>query len=298
MPSTLSPIVDGLEERLALLGALGLDDLAAAEDDVLAVVVDLDDLELVDVADVFVEIFRRDDVDLRAGKEGLDADVDHEAAFDDALDLAFDEPAVVEDFDDLVPVLLVGGFLFREDDHALVVFEFLEEDFDLVADLDFFVFEFCARDGTFGFVSDVHQHDLWVDFEDAPVDDRPLAELAERLVDQGCNTLSLTHNNVVKLVVRLISSYIVPVGKLRHDRRDANKWPWRGAEFYGCCGVLASAKSLIFREKWRIGRWWCSTAIGAAAWRDEKFENFQTNRRLFSMGLTPLAARKPTGEPG
>ena len=136
-------LVDGLEECLALLGALGLDDLAAAEDDVLAVVVDLDDLELVDVTDVFGEVLRRDDVDLRAGQEGLDADVDHEAALDDALDLAFDEPAVVEDLDDLVPVLLVGGFLLREDDHALVVLEFLEEDFDLVADLDVLVFEFC-----------------------------------------------------------------------------------------------------------------------------------------------------------
>ena len=99
----------------------------------------------------------------------------------------------MEDLDDLIPVLLVGGFLFREDDHALIVFEFLEEDFDFVSDFDVLVFKFCALDGTFGFVSDIYQHDLWLDFEDAPVDDRPFAELAERFVDQGSNAFCLTH---------------------------------------------------------------------------------------------------------
>ena len=168
-PVTLSPILTVCEERLALFGALGLDDLAAGEHDVLALVVDLDDLEFVDVADVFVEILRRDDVDLRAGQEGFDADVDDQAALDDALDLAADESAVLEDLDDLVPVLLVGGFLLGEDDHALVVFEFLEEDFDFVADFDFLVLEFGGRDGSFGFVADVDEHDLRADFEDGPL---------------------------------------------------------------------------------------------------------------------------------
>ncbi len=64
---------------LAQLGTLGLDDLAAGKHDVLPLVVDLDDLELVDVADVFVEILRRDDVDL-----GLDV----------TRELAIDHPAV------------------------------------------------------------------------------------------------------------------------------------------------------------------------------------------------------------
>ena len=81
--------------------------------------------------------FGRDDVDLRAGQERFDADVDGEAALDDGLDLAADQAAVLEDLDDLVPVLLVGGFFLREDDHALVVFEVFEEHFDFVADFDF-----------------------------------------------------------------------------------------------------------------------------------------------------------------
>jgi hypothetical protein len=104
---TLSPRDDAVEELLALLGTLRLDDFAAGEDDVFAVVVDLDDLEFEDLADVFVEILRRDDVDLGAGEEGFDADVDHEATFDDGFDLAFDESAIAEHGGDFFPVLFV-----------------------------------------------------------------------------------------------------------------------------------------------------------------------------------------------
>ena len=128
--------LDAFQELLAFLRALLLDDFAAAEDDVFPVVVDFDDLEIVGVADELLEILRRDDVDLRAGQKRLDADVDDEAAFDDGLHLALDQAVALEDRDDLVPVLPVGGLLLREDDHALVVFETLEEDFDFVADFD------------------------------------------------------------------------------------------------------------------------------------------------------------------
>ena len=137
VPLTLSPTLTLLEESVALFRALLLDEFAAGEDDVLALLVDLDDLEIVGVADETAEILRRDDVDLRRGQEGLDADVDDEAAFDDGLDLALDEAAFVEDGDDLFPVLFEGGLFLREDDHALVVFEPLEQDFDFVADFDF-----------------------------------------------------------------------------------------------------------------------------------------------------------------
>ncbi len=128
--------VDAFQELLALGVALGLDQFAAREDDVLAVVVDLDDLEIVGVADELVQVLRRGDVDLAAGQERLDADVDHEAALDDALDLALDEPVAVEHADDLLPVLAVEGLFAREDDHALVVFEAFEQNVDLVADVD------------------------------------------------------------------------------------------------------------------------------------------------------------------
>ena len=46
--------LDAAQKLLALFGALLLDDFAAGEDDVLALVVDLDDLEIVGVADKFL----------------------------------------------------------------------------------------------------------------------------------------------------------------------------------------------------------------------------------------------------
>lgn len=52
------------EEGLAELGALGFDDFAAGNDDVFTVVVDFNDFEFVNVADVFVEVLRWDDVHL------------------------------------------------------------------------------------------------------------------------------------------------------------------------------------------------------------------------------------------
>ena len=68
-----------------------------------------------------------------AGKKCFHADVDHQAAFDDGLHLAFDQAIAGKHGRDLVPILTVGGFLLGKHDHAFVVFESLEEDFHFVA---------------------------------------------------------------------------------------------------------------------------------------------------------------------
>jgi hypothetical protein len=87
------------------------------------------------------------------------------------------------DFDDFVPVLFVGGFLFGEDNHALVVFETLEEDFNFVADFEFFIFELVGRDGSLGFVTDVYKDDLRADFKDRSLNDGSFTEFREFGVD-------------------------------------------------------------------------------------------------------------------
>jgi len=124
-------------EFLALLAAFLLDEFAAAEHDIAALVAQFDNLEIVGVADELVEVLRRDDVDLGGGEEGLHADVDQKASFDHGLDPALDDSFFFEDRADLVPVLAIGGFFFGENDHALVVFETDEEDFNFVTDGDF-----------------------------------------------------------------------------------------------------------------------------------------------------------------
>ena len=91
------------EQLGALLGALLLDQFAARQDDVLALLVDLDDLEFVGVADELREVLRRDDVNLRRRQKRLDADVDDQAALDDGLDLAGDAAAFVANGEDACP---------------------------------------------------------------------------------------------------------------------------------------------------------------------------------------------------
>ena len=160
------------EELLTALGAFLLDQFAAGKDDVLPLLVDLNDLELVSVAHVLGEILGGEDVDLRGGQKSFDADVDQQAAFDDGLDLAGNGAAFVANGEDAFPVLFELRFLLREDDHALLVFELLDEDVNLVADLDGFdVLKLAARDDALALVTDVHEDIFGTDFDDGAFDD-------------------------------------------------------------------------------------------------------------------------------
>ncbi len=175
----------GFEERLTLLAAFALNEFATAEDDVAAVVVDFDNAEIVGVAEEHAEVLRLDDVDLRAGAERLDADIDHEAAFDDALHLALDQPVAVIHADDLFPVLTVERFFAREHDHALVVFEPLEQHVDLVALLQTFdVIKFPGRDDAFALVADVHEHFAGSEFKDVAFDNGAFAKITHGFRDE------------------------------------------------------------------------------------------------------------------
>ncbi len=112
------------------------------------VVVDLDDLEIVGVADELLQILRRDDVDLRRRQKRFDADVDHQAAFDDGLHLALDQAVVLANtLRDLVPILAIGRFFLREHDHAFVVLEALEQHVHFVADFERFSMSSNSDDG-------------------------------------------------------------------------------------------------------------------------------------------------------
>ena len=95
----------GAEELLTAIAALGFNEFAAAKDNVLSILVDLDDLEVVGVADKLGEILWRIDIYLGGGEECLDPDVDDEPAFHDRLDAALDDTLSLEKLDDLRPVL-------------------------------------------------------------------------------------------------------------------------------------------------------------------------------------------------
>src|SRR2546421_12930276 len=68
----LVPYVHPIEEFLPFLAALLLDQLTPAEHNIAAVIVDLDDFEIVSVADELLQIFRRGDVDLRRREKNFE----------------------------------------------------------------------------------------------------------------------------------------------------------------------------------------------------------------------------------
>ena len=106
-------------------------------------------------------------VDLRGGQEGLDADVDEQAAFDDSLDASLDRAALVANGENLVPVLLELGALLGQHDHAVLVFEALDQDVDHVAFLDFLdIVKFIAGDDALAFVANVDEDLLGPNFDD------------------------------------------------------------------------------------------------------------------------------------
>ena len=96
-----------------------------------------------------------------------------------ALTLPLTRPPSLQTLRILSQFCLRLGLFLGEDDHAFLVFEAFDEDFDFVADFEVFdVFEFVGGDDAFGFVADVHEHFAGTDFEDAAFNDAALAELA------------------------------------------------------------------------------------------------------------------------
>ena len=178
----LGSLVEVGEELGAFLVAFFLDQFATREDHVLAVFVQLHDPAFEGLAEEFAQIFRGVDVDLGRGQEGFDADVDHETTFHDAFYEALDGLSGFAELDDFIPVLFMGGFLTREDDLAVLVFEAFEKNFDLLPDGEVVRrAEFVQVDGAFRFVADVDHDFAGAAFDNAAFDDGSLAEILHRL---------------------------------------------------------------------------------------------------------------------
>src|SRR4029079_8492644 len=131
-------LLEGLEGLGLLLVALLLEEHAARQDDVAALLVELDDLELVGLPDQLVEIADGPEVHLGAREERLHAnlDGDRQAALHALADGAFDELVAFARAGDLIPDLHLVRFLLGKRDEAVVVFAALDEDVDAVARLD------------------------------------------------------------------------------------------------------------------------------------------------------------------
>src|SRR5262249_31313192 len=115
---------------------LDLDDGLARQHDVAALLVDRDHLEVEILAAKRLEVLDRLHVDQGSGQERLDADVDGEATLDSLDDSAPHGRAGAKSLFDFVPDLHLLGFVFGQNDIAVLVLGALEKHVDAVAGLD------------------------------------------------------------------------------------------------------------------------------------------------------------------
>src|SRR5699024_4075078 len=132
------------------------------QDDVVAVLVELDDLRLDLLADVRLEVADATHLDERRGAEATETDVEDEAALDDLDDGAGDDAVLFLDLLDRAPGTLVLGALLRQDEAPLLVLLLEDEGLDGVADLDDLTGvdvvldrQLAGGDDAFGLVTDV-----------------------------------------------------------------------------------------------------------------------------------------------
>ena len=181
-----------VEELAADLGLGLLQPLATGEDDVVAVLVELDDLRLELAAHVGLQVADAAHLDQRGGEEPAQADVEDEATLDDLDDGAGDDLVGFLLGLDRAPGALVLCALLGEDQPAFLVLLLEDQGFHLVADLDDLVRvdvvldgELARGDDALGLVADVQQHLVPVDLDDDALDDVAIVEVLDRLVDGG-----------------------------------------------------------------------------------------------------------------
>ena len=179
-----------VEERVArlLLGLLEVG--AAAEHDVVAVLVELDDLGLDALADVRLQVAHPAQLDERGRQEAAQADVDDEAALDDLDHRTLDDAVLLLDPLDRAPRPLVLRPLLGQDQAAFLVLLLEDEGLDLLAERDDLVrvdvvadAQLTRRDDAFGLVADVEQDLVLVDLDDRAGDDLAVIDFDHRAVD-------------------------------------------------------------------------------------------------------------------
>jgi hypothetical protein len=175
----------------ALRPSTGFEHGTARDHDVVALAVELDDLEFEFLAFVRRGVLDRTHVDQRARQEGADAvGHDGQAALDLAGDDALDQGAFVERLLEVVPGGDALGLVARQAGLAVAVFEHLDGDQDEIARLGFefaaFVVEFLDGNHAFGLEAGVDDHEVLVDADDFGGDDFTGTHFLADLTD-GCH---------------------------------------------------------------------------------------------------------------
>ena len=122
------------EELVALLALRLFEVRAARQHDVVAVLVELDDLALELAADERVEVAHAAQVDERRGQEAAEADVEDQPALDHLDDRARDDAVLLLDLLDRAPRALVLRALLRQDEPAVLVLLLEDERLELLVE--------------------------------------------------------------------------------------------------------------------------------------------------------------------
>ena len=161
----------GFHQLGALFAHGGFDHGTAAQHHVVALAVELDDLEFHGLVLVRRQVLDRTGVDQRTGQEGADAVDQHgQAALDLAAGGAGDEFAGFQGFFQAHPGSQALGVVARQDGVAVAVFDGVDGHGHEVADLDFefalVVLEFFDRHIGFGLEAGVDDHEAVLDAHD------------------------------------------------------------------------------------------------------------------------------------
>src|SRR2546429_1681569 len=191
-----------LHERAALGGKLLLDHGAARHHDVVAFLIELDDLELERLAFQIGGVAHRTHVHQRPRQERPHVlDLHREAALDAPGDDAGHDLGLVECLLESRPGACALGLLARQARLAGTVLDRIERDFHLVAGLDLhlaaFVLELLEGNHGLGLEAYVDDDDVRGDVDDEPGKDHPRADaligetLLEELGETFCHTFTL-----------------------------------------------------------------------------------------------------------
>ncbi len=186
------PFLQAFHQGFAV-GAHGLFQHGTARhDDVVALAVELDDLELHLLVFVRSGVLDRTHVDQRTRQEGAQTGNHHgETALDLALHHAGDDAALVHRRFQVEPRGQLLGALARQLGGAEAVFDGFDGDRHEIADLRFelalVVLEFLQGNQALGLEAGVHRHEVVVDADDLGGDDLALAHflVREGLLEQG-----------------------------------------------------------------------------------------------------------------
>ena len=169
-----------LEGRRAPGVLLLFEDLLAGDDDVAALLVELDDADIDGLADVGVEIAHGTDFQLRAGQERLDADVDGDATLDAADHGAGDGHLLGVGLLDGIPNAVALRLLIAQQVAALDLLA-LHYDLDEVAGMELglagVVHHLLERDEAFAFEAHIYHHMLVRQLDHCALDDVVLIAL-------------------------------------------------------------------------------------------------------------------------